>query len=156
MISTTRNPLMAAALSILLPGLGQLYLGERAKGIAMVCMALGVMISCITSRSLATWLLMGLVYVAILVPAAVDAYQVSRGRSSPINSDKRWYVIGALLVIGPFALPLLWQSQRFSRTAKIIWTVAVILIALLMIATMAALGPFLDQILDAFRLGKGP
>ena len=37
------SPRLAAALSALLPGLGQLYLGERAKGVAVLAAALGIL-----------------------------------------------------------------------------------------------------------------
>ena len=55
------------------------------------------------------------------------------------------YVILMLLTVGPFALPLLWQSVKFSKTAKILWTVTVILIAFLAIATLTLSASFLDQ-----------
>ena len=38
----TRSPWIAGILSLLLPGLGQLYNGERPKGIALLCMTAGL------------------------------------------------------------------------------------------------------------------
>jgi hypothetical protein len=43
-----------------------------------------------------------------------------------------WYhtkavvLLSAFLVIGPFALPLLWTSPAFGRVGKVIWTVLII------------------------------
>ncbi len=37
-----------------------------------------------------------------------------------------WFVLFMLFfVLGPFGLPLLWKSPRFSRGAKIAWTIIV-------------------------------
>ncbi len=37
-----------------------------------------------------------------------------------------WFVLFMLFfVLGPFGLPLLWKSPRFSRNAKIAWTITV-------------------------------
>jgi hypothetical protein len=33
-----------------------------------------------------------------------------------------WAFIGAILIAGPFALPLLWTNRRFTQTTKIVWT----------------------------------
>jgi len=40
-----------------------------------------------------------------------------------------WVVLLAIspFVLGPFGLPLLWKSPRFSRAAKLAWTVATLL-----------------------------
>ena len=56
-----------------------------------------------------------------------------------------------LLVVGPFALPLLWQSRRFSRMAKVAWTIGVVLVAVLCIVTVAALGPMMEQVLQQYQ-----
>jgi hypothetical protein len=40
-----------------------------------------------------------------------------------------------LLLVGPLALPLLWQSPNFSLTARWLWTAVVIAAALLFVAT---------------------
>jgi hypothetical protein len=50
-----------------------------------------------------------------------------------------------MLFIGPFALPLLWQSKKFSGRAKILWTLGVILFALLAIVAISYLGSVVDQ-----------
>ena len=44
---------------------------------------------------------------------------------------KKWYfkkgtLVFALLMVGPFALPLLWVNPRYSLFAKIFWSVLII------------------------------
>ena len=146
-----RSPVTAGVLSLLLPGLGQLYNGERAKGIAMLCMTLGIGVSAALFHSLSTFILLGLIYVAVLIPAVRDAAQVAAGRGTTFTGDRPWYVIWMLCMVGPFALPLLWQSQRFSRTAKLIWTVAVIFLAVLGILAAGAVGPVLEDLLQPYQ-----
>ena len=38
--------------------------------------------------------------------------------------DNRWMVVGLLLVAGPAGLPFLWFSRRFSKSVKILTSVA--------------------------------
>ena len=170
-----KNPRLALLYSLLLPGLGQLYLGERAKGWTFVCMDMGVAVSLIVSHTWISFFLMGGIYLAILIPAALDAFQSASGRprnfSAPIpvyqndmeagtvhvtlheKTSQTWpgdtipYVIVMLFIVGPFAIPLLWQSQKFSMKAKIAWTVAVILIGLVTIAIITLSASFLDQLM---------
>ena len=167
-----KKPYLAFIYSLFVPGLGQLYLGESAKGWTFLSMTGGIVVSLIVSHTMIAWILMGGIYMAIMIPAALDAFQTASGRPrifsvpSPINSreseigvvqvtmpwknaktwagDSRAYVIGMLLLVGPFALPLLWQSGRFSKMAKISWTLGVILIALLGIVVLAFSASFLD------------
>ena len=154
----TRAPWIAAALSLLLPGLGQLYNGERPKGIALLCMTLGVayglfmsVLGPASSRSLVTAVLLAIVYLLVWPPAVMDAYRYAAGNPSPLLAgEKTWYVILMLLTVGPMALPLLWQSPRFSRGGKIGWTIAVILIVLVGIAMLLVIGPAVERALQHF------
>jgi hypothetical protein len=46
--------------------------------------------------------------------------------------DEKWYhrtyaVAAAILLLGPFALPLVWKNPRYTKTAKIAVTVVVII-----------------------------
>ncbi len=136
--------MVSSLLSLLLPGLGQLYNGDRAKGIAMLCMTLGIGISVAISHSLWSSILMGVLYVAVLIPAVQDAYHIACGNAPSFAGERMWYVVWMLLCVGPFALPLLWQSRRFSTRGKIAWTVGVILIALVSILAVNAIGHLLD------------
>ena len=150
---TMRSPILAALLSLIAPGLGQLYNGERAKGAAVLCIALftwfGIILAAFgpaAMRSRLTVIFLALAYVSAWIPAAIDAYQRASGTATPLLSHlTAWYVILMLVTVGPMALPLLWQSRAFSRKAKIVWTVVVIGIALLFIVTIIAAGPTVEQ-----------
>lgn len=153
-----RSPLLAAVLSLLMPGLGQLYTGDRATGIAILCIAAGVWGGVAASavgpaamRSGLTALFLGLAYLFVWIPSAIDAHHQAAGRPSRLVSGGRaWYVILMLLAVGPMALPLLWRSPAFSRAGKIIWTVAVIAVALLVVLSLIIVGPILERSLEAY------
>jgi len=161
------SPRLAAALSALLPGLGQLYLGERAKGVAVLAAALGILAGIALAlvgpaalRSWATVAMLAVVYPFLWLPAVRDAYRGARGQSSPLLAGEQvWYVIFMLAIVGPMAVPLLWQSPRFSPRAKRLWTAAVILIALVGVAFAVWLGPilqrYLTEILDLLDGAEG-
>lgn len=142
-----KNPLLACLYSILVPGLGQIYLEDYAKGLTLVCMAAGILISLLFSHSGFVWILMGVVYLSVLFPAAVDAYQTASGKPRVFTGDSVPYVIIMLLAVGPFAIPLLWQSSKLSKKAKVIWTVLVILMALVAIAGTTFLASELDALM---------
>ena len=156
----SRSPALAAVLSLLLPGLGQLYTGERAKGIAVLCISLGtwlgVALSALgpsTMRSPLTVLMLAIVYLFIWIPSVIDAYRDASGRPSRLLSGgSAWYVIVMLLVVGPMAIPLLWQSRAFSRGSKIGWTVFVIAVALLIIVSLLAIGPAVERLLQDYPM----
>jgi TM2 domain-containing membrane protein YozV len=175
-----KDPRLALFYSVMVPGLGQIYLGERAKGWTFLCMGAGVAVSLIVSHTVVACFLMGGIYLAVMIPAALDAFQTALGRPRtfsvpiPVNfreseigavqcaiHDKKikaWagdtipYVIVMLLLVGPFAIPLLWQSRRFSSRAKIVWTAVVIGIALFSIAVMTFAASFLEQLMNSGRV----
>lgn len=148
-------PSLAAALSLIVPGLGQLRNGERAKGIAILCITAGIwsgiLVATLGPPAFRSWLTVGvlaLVYLFVWIPAIVDAYQRAAGiPTTLLSGGKRWYVILMLLTVGPMALPLLWQSPRFSQRAKIVWTIAVILIALVGLVVLVVVGPLIERTL---------
>ena len=140
-----KNPYLAFFYSLAVPGLGQLYLGERAKGWALLSMTGGIVVSLVVSHTLIAWIMMGGIYLAVMIPSAVDAFQTASGRPRMFNGDSKPYVIVMLLMVGPFAIPLLWQSGRFTKTAKIIWTLAVILIAFLGIVALTFMASSMNQ-----------
>jgi hypothetical protein len=37
-----------------------------------------------------------------------------------------WTFILGVLLIGPFALPLLWRNPKYSRSTKVLWSVIVL------------------------------
>ncbi len=140
------SPSLAMLLSLLVPGLGQCLLGQRSKGLSTLAVVGGIIASVLLFHSTGTLLIMSLAYIALAIPSAMDARRVAAGQPEPAVSQTPWYIIGMLLMLGPFAVPLLWQSSRFSRRAKIGWTVAVLLIALLGVLALAAMGPMVDQL----------
>jgi TM2 domain-containing membrane protein YozV len=140
-----KNPFLAFFYSVAVPGLGQLYLGERAKGWTLLSMSAGIAVSLMITHTAIAWILMGGIYLAVMIPAALDAFQAASGRPRAFKGDSRLYVVVMLLMVGPFAIPLLWQSGRFSKTAKIVWTLAVVLIALLAVVTLTFVASSLDQ-----------
>lgn len=144
-----RSPHIAAILSAAVPGLGQWYNAERPKGLALLCMTLGIWFGLATGlHSWVTVVMLVVVYVFVWIPATVDAYQRAAGHSSSLLSgERRWYTVLMLLAVGPMALPLLWQGARFSRMAKVLWTVVVIVIALAGVFVLTVLGPALERIL---------
>lgn len=159
------NPLIALVLSAV-PGLGHLYTRDRAKGVALLFISVGVyagiLLATIGPPLLRSWLtsvVLGIVYLFVWIPATIDAYQQARGIPKTLLSGERaWYVILMLLTVGPMALPLLWQSARFSRLAKLAWTAAIILVILGGILLLLVVGPAMEALLEQFRksLQTGP
>lgn len=154
----TSSPGTAAALSALLPGIGQLANGERAKGLAVLASSLGVIVGAWLSvqgpaflRSWISFAMLVAIYPLIWFPAVVDARRSAQGRPSPLLEGQRiWYVLVMLAVVGPMAMPLLWQSERFPRWAKVLLSLAVIAIALGAIAFAVWVGPIIERELGAF------
>jgi TM2 domain-containing membrane protein YozV len=144
-----KKPILALVYSLILPGLGQIYLGDYAKGWTFLCMGAGMVVSLIVSHEVLAFFLMGGIYLAVMIPAALDAFQTASGRPRTFSGDTTPYVIIMLLLVGPFAIPLLWQSRKFSSRAKIVWTVTVILIALFSIMAMTFATSFLEQIIKS-------
>jgi TM2 domain-containing membrane protein YozV len=146
-----KDPRLALFYSVIVPGLGQFYLGEHAKGWTLLCMGAGVVVSLIVSHTLIACFLMWGIYLAVMIPAAWDAFQTASGRPRTFTADTIPYVIIMLLMVGPFAIPLLWQSRKFSTSAKIAWTVVVILIAFFAITVMTFVASFLEQLVRSGR-----
>ena len=60
-------------------------------------------------------------------------------------AKEKWYfkkrsLIVSILIVGPFALPLLWANPRYSLTAKVLWS-------LIIIGITVGLGIFTQQLL---------
>jgi hypothetical protein len=61
--------------------------------------------------------------------------------------DSFWTFLVATVVVGPFALPLLWRNPRFKRSTKIIGSVVVIALTVgLLIFSKMVLTPMYDQV----------
>jgi hypothetical protein len=160
----SRSRYIAAGLSLVAPGAGQIYSGDRPKGVALLCITAGLwtmatltMAGPAAARSALTMPSLVIVYLFVLIPAVLDGYRAGVGQTAVVAGERLWYVVMMLLAVGPLALPLLWQSRRFSRATKMAWTVAVIIIALLAIYAFVTLGPTLERLLsdpDQLLLGN--
>jgi len=130
-----RTPLIALVLSALVPGLGQLYNKETRKGLVIIgsCLGLGLLIY---SQSGLNKITFALALLLVWISAIAEAYKSAQASGQPPDFYyRKAYVVSLLLLIGPFALPLLWQSPHFSRTARWTWTAIVSGAALLFILT---------------------
>lgn len=125
-----KNKWMAFFLSLFIPGTGQLYLGERIKAVTMLCITAGLAVALATSRSRINFLFLSPICLFVMIPAATDAFQTASGEPRTFTSDSIPYVLFMLFAVGPFAVPLLWLSPKFSGTSKIILTALVIVIAI--------------------------
>lgn len=139
---------LAVWLSILLPGAGHLYLGERRGGIALLCVTVSLLLGIIVSlagpaplRSPATAVLLLLPYAMLSLPSARSV----RNDPGPPPAS-RGYLLVMLAVAGPMALPLLWQSDAFSRAGKIVWTVLVIAIVVIAVCAIVVAGPMIEEL----------
>lgn len=140
-MTTRSKSFLALILSTLLPGLGQIYNREEKKG--------WVILACCLALAIATYWLSGfntltaaLALLLLWVSAVIDAYKVAKsaGQTAEFYYAKP-YVVAMLLLVGPLALPLLWQSPNFSTTARWVWTAIVVGAALMFVAT-----PYLLQL----------
>src|SRR3989304_3426680 len=115
-----RSPLLALALSVFVPGLGQLYNKETRKGLVIIgsCLGLGLLIY---SQSGLNRITFAVALLLVWISAIAEAYKSAQASGQPPEFFyRKTYVVSLLLLVGPFALPLLWQSSHFSRTAR--WT----------------------------------
>jgi TM2 domain-containing membrane protein YozV len=150
--------LTSAVLSLVLPGLGQLYLGEYARATAILVMSVSVwataafMYFWVGSSAIAIAASLGFVYALILVPAVREAWQRAGGLcEGPAPGDSRSYVLTMLACLGPVALQLLWQNPRFGRPAKVTWTMLVAAVLVGGLWALAQIGPALDDTIRQLR-----
>jgi len=129
------------------PGLPHLLLGRRKKGLALLCIFAGIVLTAALTRSYLLKALMACMYLATMAPAAVEAEAVRAGTRSRIDADAPAYVIFMLLTTGMTALPLLWQSPRFSRRAKAGWSATVVALAAAFFTLLVRFGRDLEAFL---------
>ena len=147
-----KNPLIALVLSLVVPGLGQIYNAELTKGLVLAasCLILGVGFFWLSALAGLSALL---ALIILWVSAFLDAYVTARTGGEPLDWYYRVsYVVAMLLLVGPLALPLVWKSPHFSRSAKSIWTTVVIGAVLLFMATPYLLSWLMRQMPDLARL----
>ncbi len=132
------SPFFAAGLS-LVPGVGHLVLGRKEKAAVLFAVDFGIIFSVFFTKSLAGYLVACFVYFMAMVPAVIETYTLARGGVSQFNESKP-YVVLLLLATGFSALPLLWQSRIFSKRIKIVWSVAVLVLAILYFSFLGIYG----------------
>jgi hypothetical protein len=111
------------------PGAGHMCLGNRKKALSLFLVFAAVISGFVFSPSRLIKLLMVMTYFSISIPAWVETFQIARYGKKKIDTDARWYTVMLLLFTGFAALPLLWQNSNFSKKSKVIWSVAVPLLA---------------------------
>jgi len=119
---------LVAVLS-LLPGAGHIAIGMRRKAAALFVIDIGILLSLLFFKSLVTYLLAAFAYLMAVIPAVIETYVFVRGGVSRF-SESRSYIVVTLLIEGFFAIPLLWNSNVFSKRAKIAWSIAVPVLAI--------------------------
>lgn len=148
-----RSPALPALLAFFVPGAGQLYNGERSKAYSLFCMLAGI--------GFAYWYYRASVFaqssvfvlqLILMLTACADAYAVARHKEPVVDPSRRWSVIAGLMIVGPFALPLLWQSPRFSKLSKWTWTVGVILFAVVATMLLGEIGEQVEKNLEIYRV----
>ena len=144
----SRNRFAAAALSCFLPGLGQWFAGQPAQGVALICIDLGVAVNALLSRSAIGRIMLALVYLSVMITAAIDAWQAAGPSTRKSRGGSVPYVVLMLFIVGPFAIPMLWASPGFSRYAKVVWTAVVVAVAVLFIVTVGYLSEILKYLLS--------
>lgn len=142
---------IAQLLSLVLPGTGHLLYDLRQRGWVSLVLAGGALFSIILYSSLLAKLALALVYLLVGVHAMLDLRSQIHGTSAPVDLADQRVVIAALVLIGPFAVPLLWQSPRFSTRQKWLLTVAVLVIAVAAILLTGTLGTILEEKLRQLR-----
>src|SRR5581483_11850785 len=77
-----------------------------------------------------------LAVVLLWLSSVVDACKTATSSGQVLDCYHRpSYVITMLLLVGPLALPLLWQSSYFSRPARWMWSTVIVSVALLFLVT---------------------
>ena len=137
---------MAATLSVI-PGLGQIYVGESGKALALFCIDAGIFAGLFFSHSIVIFLLSLGVYFVTMIPASLQAYRSAGPDGAAHSQNSAAYVILMLLLTGFSALPLLWQSGRFSHRSKVWLTTMVFALAVLFFGSLILWGPKLEKFL---------
>jgi len=144
-MATQTKPLIALLLSAVIPGAGQIYNQEVKKGWVILgsCLGLGALTYWLADLNKVT---VALALLLLWLSAMIDAYRVAKtaGQGAEFYYGKT-YVVTMLLLVGPLALPLLWQSPNFSRTSRLVWTIIVIGAVLMFVVTPYLLNQLIPQ-----------
>lgn len=121
-LTTNRNPKIALALSLIIPGLGQVYNGETAKGLSLFLIFAFAIPTCVwTGMQLSPLLsLMTVLGVAIAlgiyILCIMDAFKIAKriGSNYQLGPQNRPYVYLALMFFGYFFVLL--QLTEYTQT----------------------------------------
>lgn len=134
----------------LLPGASHLYLRRPKKALGLLFITAGILATFVFSRSYTARAISCFIYVFTFFPSAFEAYNISReGHPVVFDINSPWYIILLLLMTGFSAVPLLWQSNRFSLKAKIMWTAIVTILAALFFSALIVFGDLIEEKLSA-------
>src|SRR5438093_18717 len=139
-MSVRKSPITVLVLSVIVPGLGQIFNDEKKKGRVIFgsCFGLALLIYWFSGFNRFS---IALALILLWSSAIVDAFKVVNASGRPAEFYyRRSYVVAMLLLVGPFAFPLLWQSPQFSRFARWTWTVVVVTAALMFAVTPDLIG----------------
>jgi len=128
----------------IIPGTGHLLLGRPKKALGLFLVFAGIITGFLLSDWFLIKILLVMVYFSIAIPAWIESYQIARYGESNINIDARWYTVILLLFTGFSALPLLWQNNNFSKKSKVLWSIAVPLLAIAFFSLLIAYRDFLE------------
>ncbi len=131
----------------IIPGMSQLYLGLTRKAFSLFIIDVMIASAFIFSDSYVFRFLSGGIYLITFFPASIESYQLAKYGENRIDTDARWYIAVLLLTTGFSALPLLWQSQSFSKGEKLAWTVAVPALAVLFFTVLIKYWDYLEDYL---------
>ncbi len=148
-----KNSTLTLVLSII-PGLAHLYLGKRGKALGLLVIDAGIFLTLIFSETLLMKVLMAGIYLVTFLPACLETYRMAQNRESWIKTDSKWYTSVLLLTTGFNALPLLWQSKAFSKRYKILWTLAVVVLAAGFFTVLTVFWNSIEDFLSIFFKGK--
>lgn len=152
MTTSSKSPSVAFLLSLLFPGLGHLYLGERWGAFIYAVMGTGIWLIFLTSHSFISRLAVLFIFPFVFIPVCRDAVDIAKGKKKAVTgTESRIYVIWMLCCVGPFAIPLLWQNKKFSMPVKILWTVIVLSVVVIAFLILNAMGNSFDDIAKALH-----
>lgn len=108
----TKRRLAAAAMSLIVPGLGQWFLGAHRRAIAFSCSFAAVILCHWPLRLpkfIFAWWALVLALLVLCAWAACDALRVQEGRAQKVLQGSRWW---ALLLVPTALLTASWDANR--------------------------------------------
>ncbi len=140
-------------LSFVCPGLSHIYLGYKKKALSLAIVFGIVLTTFLLTHQLIIQLLMFLAYIALAFPAAIETgLELNVGKRDALGQSKLYLAV-LLLMTGMAALPLLWQGKAYRLKGKIVWTVTVIILAVLFFFVLGHYMNSIESVIES-RLSK--